>query len=322
MSRKNTTAYGLTGGATGSLDSVLSTSLTDNGLALTIDTGKVYLHYYSTSSALAESSPDVIKPDNLGVGDSGRWLLLDVWTGLAALDAIGALIPAANKMPYFTSASAASLADLTAAARTLLALSATAGDIVYASGANTWANLAKGTANQVFKMNSGATAPEYGSSVVVGTSVASTSGVAIDFTSIPSWTKKITITLSGVSTNGTSAIIAQIGDSGGIEASGYLAGFGLASAAGGNGYASTTYFPLTWSTNAADRTANGFIQLSLLDAATFTWAACGVVYQSTADYVGSIGGAKALSAALDRVRITMANGTDAFDAGIVNILYE
>lgn len=37
----------------------------------------------------------------------------------------------------------------------------TAGDIIYASGATTLAKLAKGTANQIIGMNSGATAPEY-----------------------------------------------------------------------------------------------------------------------------------------------------------------
>ena len=82
MSRKNATCYGLTGGATGSLDSILSTSLTDNSMALTIDAaGVFYAHYYDPLSAAAESSPDVIKPDDLGVGDAGRWLLLDVWIG-------------------------------------------------------------------------------------------------------------------------------------------------------------------------------------------------------------------------------------------------
>jgi hypothetical protein len=36
----------------------------------------------------------------------------------------------------------------------------------------------------------------------------------------------------------------------------------------------------------------------------------------------SIGGFVPLSGTLDRVRITTANGTDTFDAGSINILYE
>jgi hypothetical protein len=35
-----------------------------------------------------------------------------------------------------------------------------------------------------------------------------------------------------------------------------------------------------------------------------------------------VGGSKSLSAALDRVRLTTVNGTDTFDAGSVNIMYE
>jgi hypothetical protein len=35
-----------------------------------------------------------------------------------------------------------------------------------------------------------------------------------------------------------------------------------------------------------------------------------------------IGGSKALSATLDRVRITTVGGTDTFDGGNINIVYE
>jgi hypothetical protein len=42
-----------------------------------------------------------------------------------------------------------------------------------------------------------------------------------DFTSIPSWVKRITVMLNEVSTNGTSEVILQIGDSGGIETVSY-----------------------------------------------------------------------------------------------------
>lgn len=43
----------------------------------------------------------------------------------------------------------------------LKSLLTTQGDIPYATGASTWARLAKGTAYQVLRMNSGATAPEW-----------------------------------------------------------------------------------------------------------------------------------------------------------------
>jgi hypothetical protein len=56
--------------------------------------------------------------------------------------------------------------------------------------------------------------------ITIGTPV-SASGTAVDFTSIPSGTKRITVSFSGVSTNATSLYRIQIGDSGGIETSGY-----------------------------------------------------------------------------------------------------
>ena len=58
--------------------------------------------------------------------------------------------------------------------------------------------------------------------IVSGTAVASTSGTSIDFTSIPSWVKRITVMFSGVSVSGTSNMQIQLGDSGGVENTGYL----------------------------------------------------------------------------------------------------
>jgi hypothetical protein len=43
--------------------------------------------------------------------------------------------------------------------------------------------------------------------------------------------------------------------------------------------------------------------------------------ESTTQIIGG-GGSVALSGTLDRVRITTVNGTDTFDAGSINILYE
>jgi hypothetical protein len=79
--------------------------------------------------------------------------------------------------------------------------------------------------------------------ITSGTAVASTSGTSIDFTSIPSWVKRITVMLNGVSTSGTSIPLIQLGDSGGIENTGYSAVAGASTSAGVWG-ASTVGFPL------------------------------------------------------------------------------
>lgn len=154
------------------------------------------------------------------------------------------------------------------------------------------------------------------------TAQASTSGTALDFNSIPSWVKRITVMLAGVSTNGASVPQIQIGDSGGIETTGYLGTAGLIQNASAS--ATTAFsagFILTPSGSAAS-VIHGAVTLALLDASTNTWVATGVVGFSNSSVPVMIAGSKSLSATLDRVRITAANGTDLFDAGSVNINYE
>lgn len=155
-----------------------------------------------------------------------------------------------------------------------------------------------------------------------GTSQATTSGTAIDFTGIPSWVKKITISIVGVSTSGTSALAVQIGDSGGIEGTGYLGcGANLPNAASISALNSTAVF-LCMQSNAAAAVYHGACVLTLVDAATNTWAFASTLGRSDTASVQVGAGSKSLSATLDRVRLTTAGGVDTFDAGSVNILYE
>jgi hypothetical protein len=162
------------------------------------------------------------------------------------------------------------------------------------------------------------TVPGTGSQLVSGTSQASTSGTSIDFTSIPSWVKRITVMFSGVSTNGASAILIQLGDSGGIEATGYIGcGSTITSAGAAGSTAYTTGFGLR-KVNAVD-TRGGAVTISTLG--SNAWTAYGVSNPdgSSLDFVA---GYKTLSDTLTQVRITTVNGTDTFDAGSINILYE
>lgn len=153
-----------------------------------------------------------------------------------------------------------------------------------------------------------------------GTAVAA-SGTAVDFTGIPAWAKRIVINFAEVSTNGTSNWLFQIGDSGGIETSGYLgAGTILENAAAISGANFTAGFGIPFA-NAAN-SASGSIVLSLTNSINFLWAASGVFSLSNVAATVGIAGSKALSAALDRVRITTAAGVDTFDTGTINILYE
>jgi hypothetical protein len=121
----------------------------------------------------------------------------------------------------------------------------------------------------------------------------------------------------GVSTSGTSSILIQVGDSGGIETSGYVSRAERA----GESAASTAGFIINSSSNAA-ATYQGAIVLANLNAATFTWVANGNLNSTVQNNVMTSAGSKSLSATLDCVRITTVNGTDTFDAGSINILYE
>lgn len=152
-----------------------------------------------------------------------------------------------------------------------------------------------------------------------GTAVSSTSGTSIDFTSIPTWVKRITINLSAVSTNGTSIPQIQIG-AGSVETTGYLSGSSfVTTAAGVNATTATSGFIIF--SNFAPASLQGSIILSLLG--SNIWVAQGVIFQATSTAnVVQTAGTKTLSGTLDRVRITTVNGTDTFDAGTINILYE
>lgn len=156
--------------------------------------------------------------------------------------------------------------------------------------------------------------------MVLATAQNTTSGTSIDFTSIPSWAKRITVMLNGVSTSGTSIPIIQLGDSGGIETTGYLGASSICSGAGTTNNNFTTGFGCGGVLAAND--LRGCVFISLIDAATNTWVASGTLGASSSAFTVLTGGTKSTSATLDRLRLTTVNGTDTFDAGSVNVMYE
>jgi hypothetical protein len=155
--------------------------------------------------------------------------------------------------------------------------------------------------------------------ITSGTAVASTSGVSIDFTSLPAWVKKITVLLNGVSTNGTSIMQIQIG-AGSVTTSGYASNAGYVSNTSALQAAYTSGFVILNSVTASF-THNGVITINLLG--SNTWCQSGMMgIQSGGNANFFSAGSLALGGTLDRVRITTVNGTDVFDAGSINILYE
>lgn len=157
------------------------------------------------------------------------------------------------------------------------------------------------------------------SNIVSGTAVASTSGTTIDFTGIPSWAKRITVMFNGVSTTGTSFYLIQIG-SGSVTTSGYLsAGSSLVNGSACGVATSTSGFVCS-NGNTAAGVVQGAYRLTLLN--SNTWVAEGNVFNTNGNSLNPMAGGVTLGGTLDRVRITTVNGTDTFDAGTINILYE
>jgi hypothetical protein len=156
------------------------------------------------------------------------------------------------------------------------------------------------------------------SSVVTGTAVASTSGTSIDFTSIPSWVKRVTVIFNQVSTNGTSNLLIQIG-SGSVTTSGYRSSASYITTTVNTSLATNGF--ILQSYNASNVLASGNITLCLIS--SNTWISSGIVslYDANGNHISS-GNSSALGGALDRVRITTVAGTDTFDNGSVNIFYE
>ena len=146
---------------------------------------------------------------------------------------------------------------------------------------------------------------------------ATTSGTAIDFTGIPAGTRRITIMFVGVSTNGTSNYLVQLGDAGGIENTGYSGAGSIVTTTGGS-TDFTTGFGIR-NQNGAASVINGTVVLSRENANT--WTCHGVLSGSDGPYSMLTSGSKATSDELDRVRITSVT-PDTFDLGKINISYE
>ena len=152
-----------------------------------------------------------------------------------------------------------------------------------------------------------------------GTAQASTSGTSIDFTGIPSWARRITVMFAGVSTSGTSNYLLQIG-AGSLDVSGYISTSGILVTTSYASGSSTAGFLLTGSGPEAAALHSGVSVITLLGGNTYThFGNLGAILNSRSF---SNSGSKTLGGTLDRIRITTANGTDTFDAGSVNILYE
>lgn len=231
---------------------------------------------------------------------------------------------------------------VTSGTAVVLSVGATAGDIIEVIGAanigglnylpiigGTLTGTLNGT-NASFSGTLGVTGAITGSStiadatgvirpLVVRTAQATTSGTVIDFTAIPSWVERITVAFAGVSTTGTNPFLVQIGTGGVATTTGYLATSNTMNQASNTAGSSSAAGFVVQSGAAAANVTSGL--MTIVNVSGNLWVASHAVKNSTLQ-VTTGGGDVTLGGVLNFLRLTTVGGTDTFDAGSVNILYE
>ena len=180
-------------------------------------------------------------------------------------------------------------------------------------------NPSSGSNNIVLAADGSITVSALQGGITSATAVASTSGTSIDFTSIPSWVKRVTVMFGDVSTDGSDYLLVRLGTASGIEASAvYYSMTGAnttSSAASAVNY--TTGFGIQ-----SGSAGNALIGQYIISNITGnTWITSGTFAGNTSACIFAVGRV-GLSGALTQLRVTSTGGTDTFDAGSINILYE
>lgn len=317
-------------------------SLFDTGPVLKVAKG-------GTGAATAAGARTALGLGDAATGDIGT----DVQAYDATLTSLAALGTAADKLAYTTAVDTWAETAITsfgrsliddadaAAARTTLGLgnaatgtigtdvqaydalladiagmTLTSGDILYADGAASLAQLPKGTAGQVLTMNTGATAPEWadvsGGATEHSSSPWTATGSSITFGSIPAGTSRIRIAFAALSLTTNVSPLVKLGDSGGIESVGYQ---GIDAYHGGQKAITSSGFNIVL--NGSSRNANGIMEIVRTSENTWVMNSINAVI---GDVIWFCAGSKTLSAELTQIQISISSGS--FDSGTISVFYQ
>ena len=187
------------------------------------------------------------------------------------------------------------------------------GDILYYNG-TAYARLAAGTSGQYLKTQGSGANPTWANLGTLGSAVALSGSATTTFSSLPAGLNYIVITFDAVSNGSTDNILVQIGDSGGLETSGYTS---ASSNDLGTDVSSSAGFIVHLNGNAAN-VVRGVLWLVRSTGNVWVSSHNGMIDQDEGIHGG--GARTTLDSALDRVAV-LSTASNNFDGGTVNIVY-
>lgn len=145
-----------------------------------------------------------------------------------------------------------------------------------------------------------------------------TTNGTLSFTGIPDWAVKVYVIFDRLSFTGVEDLIVQLGDSGGIETSGYSGSYdtwrtGPSASSWNTAYASLAH-------PAASEQVSGILTMTRIRA----WNIWVMSFSggSSNGYLHASGGRKELSAELTQLRVTSVAGGVTFNNGTVAVVYQ
>lgn len=180
-----------------------------------------------------------------------------------------------------------------------------------------------GSSGQVLSTDGSSNLSWINTGPVFATIQSPTSGTTVDFTSIPSWARRITVMIRELATSTTGGSLQiQLGVSGTPETTNYVGAFGYSNSGFGAGAGTfSSGFVIGSGDNASGITYNGSSILTRLSDSSNIWILQSIVSERIGEtLLWSAAGSKSLAGTLDMVRVLITSGS--FTSGSVNIMYE